>query len=118
MSHERILASACALLVSACVATEEPMSVPTETGGPRRYQADMDLLRSHLDVVELVDEAGMARVAIVPAYQGRVMTSTTSGRQQTPATQSPKGELRGDTGRSPEESIFFKDLCSKAEACL
>lgn len=41
------------------------------------YQDDVDLLRQHNKVIELV--SGNARVAIVPEYQGRVMTSTANG---------------------------------------
>ncbi len=65
----------CALLAWACVAAKEP----TSGEGLRRYQEDLDLLRAHLDVVELADASGEARVAVVPAYQGRVMTSSAGG---------------------------------------
>lgn len=41
------------------------------------YQEDVAFLRKHTEVVELV--SGQARVAIAPAYQGRVMTSTAAG---------------------------------------
>ncbi len=74
-----VLVSLCAGLAGACVSTDDPAKALTPRDGPRRYQADVDLLRSRLDVVELVDETGQARVAIVPAYQGRVMTSTAGG---------------------------------------
>ncbi|MGD8897245.1 MAG: hypothetical protein PVJ73_14520 [Acidobacteriota bacterium] len=67
--------AACAVLVMACVPAEGP--APAE--GLRRYQEDLDLLKAHLDVVELADASGAARVALVPAYQGRVMTSTAGG---------------------------------------
>jgi len=74
-----VLVSLCAVFGAACVSTDEPAKAPTPPDGPRRYQADVDLLRSRLDVVELADETGRSRVAIVPAYQGRVMTSTAGG---------------------------------------
>jgi len=48
---------------------------------PRRYSQDLELLRRHLDVVELVAPGGGGRVAVVGAYQGRVMTSTVSGTE-------------------------------------
>jgi hypothetical protein len=67
--------AACAILAWACVAAKEP----TSSEGLRRYQEDLDLLKGHLDVVELADASGEARVAVVPAYQGRVMTSTADG---------------------------------------
>jgi len=36
-------------------------------------------LQKHIKVVVLSDKSGMAKVALAPAYQGRVMTSTTAG---------------------------------------
>jgi hypothetical protein len=44
-----------------------------------RYQDDVEFLKKHTAVVELADESGQARVAICPAWQGRVMTSTCTG---------------------------------------
>jgi hypothetical protein len=43
------------------------------------YGDDLARLRRHVDVIELTDAAGAARVAVVAAYQGRVMTSTAGG---------------------------------------
>ena len=57
--------------------SQPPSSTPAD--GLRRYQEDVDLLKANVQVVELADERGKARVAIVPAYQGRVMTSTAGG---------------------------------------
>lgn len=42
-------------------------------------QADVDFLRQHSDVILLSSDDGQAQVALVPAFQGRVMTSTTGG---------------------------------------
>ncbi|NQU75957.1 MAG: hypothetical protein HQ546_06575 [Planctomycetes bacterium] len=42
------------------------------------YANDLTLLKKHTNVVELVGH-GNARVAVTPAYQGRVMTSTLAG---------------------------------------
>jgi hypothetical protein len=67
--------AACAIVVSACASAKEPAS----TEGLRRYQQDLDLLKAHVDVVELADDSGKARVATVAAYQGRIMTSTAGG---------------------------------------
>jgi hypothetical protein len=44
-----------------------------------RFEADLTFLRQHSDIVVLADPDGLARVAVAPAYQGRVMTSTTGG---------------------------------------
>jgi hypothetical protein len=41
------------------------------------YQDDLEFLRRHVETLELTDVQEKARVAIVPAWQGRVMTSTT-----------------------------------------
>lgn len=41
------------------------------------YGEDLDFLRQHTKVIELKD--GQASVAVVPEYQGRVMTSTATG---------------------------------------
>lgn len=41
---------------------------------------DLDFLKKyHADLVLLSDESGQSQVAVLPAYQGRVMTSTASG---------------------------------------
>jgi hypothetical protein len=45
----------------------------------RTFDDDVAFLRRHAEVVVLGDGAGAARVAIVPAWQGRVMTSTVGG---------------------------------------
>ncbi|MCH8980357.1 MAG: hypothetical protein IH945_14125 [Armatimonadetes bacterium] len=42
---------------------------------PRTYAQDVEFLKLHVTVIELGGE-GAARVAVVPEYQGRVMTST------------------------------------------
>ncbi len=68
-----ILVTAGALLAPGCTSSREP--APTD--GPRRYQEHLDLLKANVQVVELTE--GEARVAVVPAYQGRVMTSTAGG---------------------------------------
>ena len=49
-----------------------------ETNVTGAFEADLGFLRQHTDVVVLRDAAGAA-VAVAPAYQGRVMTSTTGG---------------------------------------
>jgi hypothetical protein len=43
-----------------------------------RFDADVAFLRQHTQVLLLTDGSG-AQVAVAPAYQGRVMTSTTGG---------------------------------------
>ena len=44
-----------------------------------QFGDDVSFLRKHTEVVVLSDRAGRAQVAVVPAWQGRVMTSTDGG---------------------------------------
>lgn len=69
--HTQLLVPASLLLITmACKSTPEP----TGTFGD-----DVAFLEKHVETIVLSDTEGKARIAIVPAYQGRVMTSTTSG---------------------------------------
>src|SRR6185436_6652544 len=43
------------------------------------FDDDLAFLRKHVEVIVLSDDTGPGRVAVVPAYQGRVMTSTPGG---------------------------------------
>src|SRR5919107_1409940 len=52
-------------------------SPPASTG--RAFGADLAFLRQHTSIVLLTDATGAAQVAVAPAYQGRVMTSTNGG---------------------------------------
>lgn len=45
------------------------------------FESDLRFLQRHTDVVVLGAEPGGPRVAVVPRYQGRVMTSTTGGAE-------------------------------------
>jgi hypothetical protein len=47
-------------------------------GAPQGFDDDLAFLRQHTEVLVLGEQAG-ARVAVVPAWQGRVVTSTTGG---------------------------------------
>lgn len=44
-----------------------------------QYGRDVQFLAQHVQVIELAAKDGRARIAVVPAYQGRVMTSTADG---------------------------------------
>ena len=46
------------------------------------FQRDVDFLRKHTETIVLGKEDAGPRIAVVPAYQGRVMTSTTGGDSQ------------------------------------
>jgi hypothetical protein len=43
------------------------------------FDSDLAFLRQHTSIVVLAGAGGASRVAVAPAYQGRVMTSTTGG---------------------------------------
>jgi hypothetical protein len=53
-------------------------SLATAYAAPN-FGDDLSFLRQHTDVILLTDRAGGAQVAVVPAWQGRVMTSTAGG---------------------------------------
>jgi len=52
-----------------------------QTAKVKTFGEDVAFLKRHAEVIVLEDEAGKAKAAIVPDYQGRVMTSTASGCQ-------------------------------------
>ena len=54
--------------------------VALTAGPPHGFDDDVAFLRQHTDVVVLGDGGG-ARVAVVPAWQGRVVTSTAGGAE-------------------------------------
>jgi hypothetical protein len=54
-----------------------PAAGAATPSGP--FDSDVAFLKQHTDVVILSDTATGARVVVAPAYQGRVMTSTTGG---------------------------------------
>ena len=54
--------------------------VALTAGSPHGFEDDLAFLRQHTEVVVLADATG-ARVAVVPAWQGRVATSTTGGAE-------------------------------------
>ena len=45
----------------------------------RSFGEDVAFMREHTEIVELSGPGGRAKVAVAPAYQGRVMTSTARG---------------------------------------
>ncbi len=62
------------LLVAAAAAAS--LLVPARAA---TFGDDVAFLRQHQKVLELTDASGRARVAVVPAWQGRIMTSTAGG---------------------------------------
>jgi len=50
-----------------------------QTAEKQAFNDDMAFLQKHTDVVILMDQSGLGRVAVLPKMQGRVMTSTAAG---------------------------------------
>lgn len=69
-----MLGAVCLGLAS-CRAADQTMTL-ARAG---RFESDLAFLRQHTDVLLLTDPSGAGQVAVGPAYQGRVMTSTTGG---------------------------------------
>jgi hypothetical protein len=66
---------AACLWVAGCGAPDKPVAA-MPTG---QFDSDLTFLRQHTGIVLLNEPSGAARVAVAPAYQGRVLTSTTGG---------------------------------------
>jgi len=45
------------------------------------FSDEVAFLEKYVDVITLSSDNGLAKVAIVPQYQGRVMTSTAGGKE-------------------------------------
>ena len=72
--HQRFLAK---MLRMSCLAATLPFIYSCNMG---TYSNDLEFLRNKgIETVELVSPDGRARVLTVPAWQGRVMTSTATG---------------------------------------
>lgn len=65
-------------VLAGCNQSEETMEPEPETGATT-FGDDVAFLEEHTDLVVLSDEAGQAQVAVSPAMQGRVLTSTAAG---------------------------------------
>ena len=48
-------------------------------GNAATFGDDVEFLRQHVETIVLSDKSGNSQVAVVPAYQGRIMTSTADG---------------------------------------
>lgn len=55
----------------------------TKVSGEKTFGQDVEFLKQHVDAIVLKDASGNAQVAVVPAYQGRVMTSSATGADGT-----------------------------------
>lgn len=72
-----------ALFVIACSGGNELSSFPSSEGSSmvKNFGNDLEFLERHVDVLVLTDATGDSRVAIVPQWQGRVMTSSNQGTE-------------------------------------
>lgn len=66
------------LLTTVIVTLTAMTSIPHTVFGAS-FGDDTVFLQKHTDLIVLSDKAGLAKVALAPAWQGRVMTSTTAG---------------------------------------
>lgn len=70
----------CAFVPLGIVATAVVLALATAAPGwAASFGDDLAFLQKHTPVIVLADPSGQAQVAVVPAYQGRVMTSTAGG---------------------------------------
>ena len=69
------MVGAIGLAAATCSRGTQPVTSARAAG----FDADIAFLRQHTQIVVLADPSGSAQVAVAPAYQGRVMTSTTGG---------------------------------------
>src|SRR5262245_24033669 len=58
--------------VGACVLAQSP-------AGGATFHDDIAFLKAHTELIVLSNRMGSAQVAVTPAWQGRVMTSTAEG---------------------------------------
>ena len=66
------------LALAACAAAAVEASATDTDTTMRTYAADLEFLQQHSDVIELRHDDSDARLCLVPAWQGRVMTSAAS----------------------------------------
>jgi hypothetical protein len=80
--HIVILLIVTAMLISCKqdTPTKNPEPGP-ETTASKNFGQDIAFLKEHTDIIVLSDDTGNSQVAIAPAYQGRVMTSTAAGTE-------------------------------------
>jgi hypothetical protein len=60
------------LVISGCQKKQEEEGIMT-------FQKELQFLEKHIDVIVLSDSADKSKLIVVPAWQGRVMTSTADG---------------------------------------
>jgi hypothetical protein len=78
---------------------------PTRRAWAASFGDDAAFLKSHTDLIVLSDEKGLAKVAVAPAWQGRVMTST-AGSDAGPSFGWINRELIGSGKLLPHMNAF------------
>ena len=74
-----VAAAAIALGQVGCTHSPKRLAKPGSTDNEMTFSEDVAFLKKHVEVITLGQGAGQPQVAGVPAYQGRVMTSTVGG---------------------------------------
>jgi hypothetical protein len=64
------------LILSLLQSCTRPASEPTTLAKPSQFEEDVTFLQKYSDVIVLSDAKAQSRVAVMPALQGRIMTST------------------------------------------
>ena len=72
-------AAAIALGQAGCTGLTKRLAKADSTEQEMTFSEDVAFLKRHVEVITLGQGAGQPQVAVVPAYQGRVMTSTVGG---------------------------------------
>ncbi len=67
------------LIVVICIATSAGCVKDKTEMGKTTFGQDLSFLKKHTDVVVIQDKSGSSQVAVLPALQGRAMTSTAEG---------------------------------------
>ncbi len=68
-----IILIVCPIILIFCSTTENALNME------KNFRSDIDFLKSHSDAIVLANQGGSGQIIVVPAYQGRVMTSTLDG---------------------------------------
>ncbi|QDV74341.1 DUF6786 family protein [Botrimarina mediterranea] len=78
-SAAALAAAGCADPVSSEPTASTTKNAPGVMSAEKTFQEDVDFLKKHAETIVLKGKSGDARVAVTPAYQGRVMTSSATG---------------------------------------
>ena len=97
-------ALACLAMIG-CKAEAPTTKTPAAQSKMTPFQSDLAFLSQHTKIVVLTDARGAAQVAVAPAYQGRVMTSTTGGSDAPSFGWLGRGAIASGT-RQPHMNVF------------